>query len=234
MKYSYDLVLSDISILLEHIDDCMSEQNGNSYQYIVNQYGGIISRTPYSWYFCDGLDFDDVDKGYGAIKNAIEMLKGRLELALQHKTFQIEAVFEDIKPKIISEIEKSTHNIDIAVAWLSDSEIVNALVNASDKGIVIRIILYEAYTNRSTIAKFNKKSNVAIYSVPSFGNDGKNLMHNKFAIFDSITVLTGSYNWSFNASQNIENVVIIIDENMARSFSQKFQQLLSQFSNNKV
>lgn len=235
MKFSYDLVLSDINKLLEHIEQCISECNGNSFSYITTQYEHIISKTPYDWYFCSGLHVDEIGFGtYDSIKNSLEMLKGRLEIALNHKVFQIEAIFDDIKPKIIQEINNATTVINIAVAWLSDKDIINAIINIAERGVVIRIILYKTDSNNETIESLKSISNIVQYAVPSFGANGKSLMHNKFATFDNSTVITGSYNWSFNAIENIENIIIITDETLARSFSDKFTRLIVQFSEFKV
>ena len=54
-------------------------------------------------------------------------------------------------------------------------------------------------------------------------------MHNKFAIFDDTIIITGSYNWSSNAAKNIENIVIILDKELADSFILKFNQLSVKF-----
>jgi phosphatidylserine/phosphatidylglycerophosphate/cardiolipin synthase-like enzyme len=46
--------------------------------------------------------------------------------------------------------------------------------------------------------------------------------------------MKGSYNWSANASDNIENIVIIVNEEIAKSFSQKYLELIKNFSIHKV
>lgn len=64
-------------------------------------------------------------------------------------------------------------------------------------------------------------------------------MHNKFCIIDSNIVITGSYNWSFKARMNDENILIIQNDNsLTKQFENNFFDLKPQFGfaikNNKV
>lgn len=50
------------------------------------------------------------------------------------------------------------------------------------------------------------------------------IMHNKFAIIDDKIVITGSYNWTASASErNDENLLIIHDEDIAKIYTDKFE-----------
>ncbi len=51
-------------------------------------------------------------------------------------------------------------------------------------------------------------------------------MHHKFAIFDSGTLLTGSYNWTRGASMhNLENLVILHDHRLVDAFRATFERV---------
>lgn len=52
------------------------------------------------------------------------------------------------------------------------------------------------------------------------------LMHNKFIVRDNECVLTGSFNFTKNATRsNRENYVIICDKKLAKQYSQEFEKL---------
>ena len=56
-------------------------------------------------------------------------------------------------------------------------------------------------------------------------------MHNKFVIIDEKIIITGSYNWTSQATNyNEENIIILENEQMASSFSNEFERLWKQFT----
>lgn len=59
-------------------------------------------------------------------------------------------------------------------------------------------------------------------------NDGSKdkLMHNKFCIIDNTTIITGSYNWTYKARINDENIIIIKnDDHIVEKFNDKFESI---------
>ena len=62
------------------------------------------------------------------------------------------------------------------------------------------------------------------------GDGDKDLMHNKFCVIDYSTVITGSYNWSYKAENNFENVIITYeDTSLAEQFISEFNQIRKQY-----
>mmetsp|Transcript_13503 Transcript_13503/g.22996 ORF Transcript_13503/g.22996 Transcript_13503/m.22996 type:complete len:90 (+) Transcript_13503:512-781(+) len=60
-------------------------------------------------------------------------------------------------------------------------------------------------------------------------------MHNKFMVVDQQFLLTGSFNWTFQAGKgNQENVVILDGKYYIDKYHQEFSKLWGQFSDNKV
>lgn len=60
--------------------------------------------------------------------------------------------------------------------------------------------------------------------VPNLENG--DMLHHKFAVVDSETVIVGSQNWSNNANlQNDENVIVIKSKELAKSYTQEFRRL---------
>lgn len=154
----------------------------------------------------------------------------------------VKAYFENIHLQIIHHIENAQSDIKICVAWFTDFEIYSKLVDKLKEGLNIEVIIANH--------KFNKKSRVDFKEFLKFKgkvgyignlNDSSrdSFMHNKFCIIDSNIVITGSYNWSFKARMNDENILIIQDDNsLIKQFENKFFDLKPQFGfaikNNKV
>ena len=60
-------------------------------------------------------------------------------------------------------------------------------------------------------------------------------MHNKYLIVDEFFVLTGSFNWTFQAGKsNQENVVVTDDEWIVHKYEENFNDLWAQFSGNEL
>jgi len=53
-------------------------------------------------------------------------------------------------------------------------------------------------------------------------------MHDKLAVCDN-TVITGSYNFSSNATRNAENVVIVRDQALANAYAEYVQVLMRDY-----
>ena len=60
-------------------------------------------------------------------------------------------------------------------------------------------------------------------------------MHHKFAVIDSHTLLTGSFNWTAQAAaKNQENLVVMRESHLIPEFETEFESLWRQFKKNKV
>ena len=110
---------------------------------------------------------------------------------------------------VISEIRKATQTIDIAMYYLSSRDIAKALVRASENNVRVRIVLDQGQEIESASKSgYLIKQGVEIRYHLGFG-----LMHNKFAIIDGKSLITGSFNWTLTAEErNEENLLVINDE----------------------
>ena len=60
-------------------------------------------------------------------------------------------------------------------------------------------------------------------------------MHDKFCVVDNVFVLTGSFNWTFQAgSHNQENVLIVDHPYYCEKYATEFDKLWKQFATNEV
>lgn len=142
---------------------------------------------------------------------------------------QTEAIFENIANRIIREIDNANHSIYIAVAWYTNKKIFDKLVQKVDNGCKIQIIVSNDYINNNSQINFNllEKRNTKVFKI---GNGDSELMHNKFCVIDFNTVITGSYNWSYKAENNFENIVINSnDTSLANQFVGEFNQIVNKY-----
>ncbi len=112
-----------------------------------------------------------------------------------------QAFFEDIQLQIIRELRKATSSILIAVAWFTDKRIFDTLCLKAQEGLRVELLL--------TNDKINDKAGLDHDLLRSVGGkitfignrkSGKSIMHNKFCVIDNTTIITGSYNWSYQAA----------------------------------
>ena len=123
---------------------------------------------------------------------------------------------------VVSRINKAEKTIDIAMYYLTSREIAQELVKASERGVIIRVFLDQSQEN----SKFAKSRYLIMRSIEVRFYTGKGLMHNKFALIDNRTLITGSFNWTATADrENQENLLIMDDNDLIRQYSQRFELL---------
>lgn len=140
-----------------------------------------------------------------------------------------EAVFENIADRIQSEIRGAQKSIFIAVAWFTNGNIFNELIEKAKAGCNISLIISNDDVNTNSKNNFAllEKHNSKCYKI---GNGDTELMHNKFCVIDNSTVITGSYNWSYKAESNFENVIITHnDTTLAEQFISEFNNIRKQY-----
>jgi hypothetical protein len=131
-----------------------------------------------------------------------------------------------IESALLSEIRSATQSIYLAMYSLSDAELVTALVQAGARGIPITVLLESAQTANAAPAQTLASAGIDVRSDTRGG-----YFHNKYAIFDRDTVVTGSYNWSGNAAtDNFENIVLIRCPTLADVYYQAFIGLTTAYS----
>jgi phosphatidylserine/phosphatidylglycerophosphate/cardiolipin synthase-like enzyme len=123
---------------------------------------------------------------------------------------------------INSHIGQSTKKIDICVFTISDDRIRDKILFAHKRGVKIRIIT-------DNDKSFDRGSDIHSFSdagIPVKIDTTEHHMHNKFAIFDSKSVITGSYNWTRSAAAyNCENIIVLNDKSVVEKYEKEFEKL---------
>ncbi|WP_269914816.1 phospholipase D-like domain-containing protein [Acinetobacter sp. HY1485] len=132
--------------------------------------------------------------------------------------------FDEIKNQIIENLLNAKFCIWAAIAWFTDKDIGNILLNKHRSGLNIQVIVNDDEITEKYGLQFGLKG-IEYYKVNPISPFGKKIMHNKFCIIDFTKVITGSYNWTKNATYNNENVSIIEGKDIAEQYAQKFIEL---------
>ncbi|HET7542437.1 MAG TPA: phospholipase D-like domain-containing protein [Polyangiaceae bacterium] len=162
-------------------------------------------------------------------------LEGVIKLMAQHETSELaepapnaRAYFspgETCLAAILGELGRVKQSADICVFTITDDRIAEALLAARQRGVTLRIITDndKQYDEGSDIARLRD----AGVSIRVDGDERH--MHHKFAVLDSLTLLSGSYNWTRGATLNEENLIVTSDRRLVASFAQKFEALWTRF-----
>ncbi len=125
---------------------------------------------------------------------------------------------------------------DVCVFTVTDDRICRAVLDAHRRGVKVRVIAdrEKTYDPGSDIHKFAeagvpvKLDDAAGPVGPGAGSGGH--MHHKFALFDGVRLLTGSYNWTRGAAEsNYENVIDTGDPVLVAAFAGEFARLWARF-----
>lgn len=141
--------------------------------------------------------------------------------------------------EILTNINSAQKTIDMAIyGYSSTPEIEKALLNAQRRGVKIRLI-YDSdqngnniYPDTETMKKLipDNKSDIS-------SDEAKNIMHNKFYIFDDKVLITGSANLSHTdmSGFNSNSMVVINSEEVAQIYKKEFEEMYNgKFHNSKA
>ena len=131
----------------------------------------------------------------------------------------------DCEKHIVNAINNA-NKMDIAVYSITNPAITESIITAHNRGATIRIVTdrTQAKVKGSSVAKIRSAG------IPVLTNHKHKIEHNKFAVFDDIHIVSGSYNWTTNASKyNSENCIFFDQPN--KEYSQRFEYLWNLYNN---
>lgn len=133
--------------------------------------------------------------------------------------------FEQIRKRIIEQIDFAKSDILIAMYWFTNHELFDRLCSKLENGINVELIIYNDYVNnRSTGLNLQQFINLG---GRFFFSENSNPIHHKFCIIDNKILINGSYNWTYFAEyKNSENILIVTNEDeIIKSFVTEFHKL---------
>ena len=138
---------------------------------------------------------------------------------------------EDYPKKfLIDLIDHEQKSIFCALYIFTDFDVAKAMVRAKDRGIIIKIVIDSYCLNsRNNQVKFLRAHEipVVIYEASK-----RYIMHNKFVLFEKNIqnkkiIWTGSFNLTYSANKNQENVIVLENDYIFGLYLQKFNKIFS-------
>ena len=138
-----------------------------------------------------------------------------------------EVVFDNIEQRILKEIKDAHYAIFVSVAWFTNKKLFQALLEKAKNNCYVSIIIQ--------LDEINSQSGID-YSQIQIGRSecfkiskDAELLHDKFCVIDFQKVITGSYNWTYKASHNSENILILNDPTIATQYISRFEKQKAKF-----
>lgn len=136
--------------------------------------------------------------------------------------------FENIESILSTTIAFAEKRIYIAVAWFTNVVLYNKLLDALKQNVEIKVLLLDDLLNRNEFGldfgTLSSQGAEVRFTVPSGGT-----MHHKFCIVDD-KVITGSYNWTYHANQNNENIILTDEPDVVRNYCEEFKKIFNMAS----
>ncbi|HET7558796.1 MAG TPA: phospholipase D-like domain-containing protein [Limnochordia bacterium] len=124
---------------------------------------------------------------------------------------------------VVRALDGAHHHVDIAIYALSNDAIVQAIRNAAQRGVQVRIVADKGQESEGYSAVPALACSMSVHYDTLSG-----LMHHKFAVIDDQTLLTGSFNWTSAAqTRNAENLLVIHDPQLIAGYEGDFATLWS-------
>jgi cardiolipin hydrolase len=128
---------------------------------------------------------------------------------------------------LVNLLRSSKHSVDIAIFCLTNHKITNAILEAFERKVKIRLIADDECCKMmgSDVYKIASKG------IPTKTDDSiKYHMHHKFAIIDKSVLVTGSFNWTQQAVKyNQENLLFFEDKELCNKYTEAFEKLWKEF-----
>lgn len=136
--------------------------------------------------------------------------------------------FKHIDKEISFLINSAETRIYIAIAWFTNQSLFESLLIAAQRKVEIKLILLDDILNRSEFGlDFGMLSKLG--AEIRFAKSDNGTMHNKFCIIDD-WVITGSYNWTYHANKNSENILMTDEESVVNNYRMEFDRLFGSAS----
>ena len=117
-------------------------------------------------------------------------------------------------------IDAAKLSVDVAVYSLSLNSVRDALLNAHDRGVQVRMVMESDNLDRSDPQKLLEAG------IPILGDRREGLMHNKFVVIDNSEVWTGSTNFTDSgAYDDNNNMIRIRSVKLAENFTKEFEEM---------
>ncbi|MCC3154586.1 phospholipase D-like domain-containing protein [Hymenobacter sp. BT770] len=138
----------------------------------------------------------------------------------------IDAHFTGIRAAIQNELSQATSSIRVAVAWFTDQTLFTTLLEKLAAEVSVLVVIRNDVINLNPTG-IDWQQLIDAGGTLFFSQESPHL-HHKLCVVDDKKVISGSYNWTYGAQRNQENIVVSDQHELVKSFRAEFDNLLSQ------
>jgi len=132
---------------------------------------------------------------------------------------------------ILRELTTCRTSLDICVFTISDNILADAILAAHQRGVSVRVLTDQ----HKSLDKGSDVLDLQLSGVNVVLDTSQWHMHHKFAIFDQVRLLNGSFNWTLSATQrNQENVLVTDNPDVVQPYVKEFEKLWQQHNDNQT
>jgi phosphatidylserine/phosphatidylglycerophosphate/cardiolipin synthase-like enzyme len=133
---------------------------------------------------------------------------------------------ESVAEAIIRRLHEASNSIDGALYRFNHPSLAHAMEDVAKRGVRIRLLVDGNKYKESRTTQELLSGDTIPFRL-AFGRQGRgSKMHHKFVILDQQTVLTGSYNWTYESEdENQENLLILQDAYSVEAYTREFKAL---------
>src|SRR6185369_9775361 len=132
---------------------------------------------------------------------------------------------DGVAKHVLQRLAAAKHSIHFMTFSYTSSAIADAMVAKVKAGLVVHGV-FESQNAGGTGSAFSRLKQGGV-DVLEDGNCY--ILHHKVIVIDARTVITGSYNFTTSAERdNDENLVIVDDPNLARTYIEEFERVYAQ------
>jgi len=125
-----------------------------------------------------------------------------------------------IDNNITASLNNAKESIDMAIYELSLRDITDALIDAKQRGVKVRVFTDSSHLDWDEFERLKREG------VELKGDERSSLMHNKFIIIDQKETWTGSMNLTYyGVYKHNENFIRIVDKDVASVYEEEFEEL---------
>jgi phosphatidylserine/phosphatidylglycerophosphate/cardiolipin synthase-like enzyme len=134
---------------------------------------------------------------------------------------------DHLEKRLIELIDKEKSSIHVCIYTFTHRSVANALIEAKKRGVEVEVIVDRFSVKIQSPMKKLLEAHIPVYVWDPDRLKRKNahrpLMHNKFCVFGSDKVWTGSFNFTYEASKmHQENALVLQDAALASAYKGQF------------
>lgn len=158
-------------------------------------------------------------------QQALFWLQNCFDLIGQYKFSMHKVYFSpgtDILESISGLLKQARETLDICVFTITDERLASDILNCHQNGVKVRIITDDnkMYDHGSAIKGLKS------IGIPIKIDHSRYHMHHKFGIIDAKIVFTGSFNWTYTATNhNQENLLVTTNYDINKQYKEQFELL---------